>query len=596
MLGSDELELLSRFHAGELDAEQTAWLKGRLEREPELARALKRLQRLDEAVLGLKLEASGEAEAVEQAISELAPRRASRVWLALAAGVLVAVGIGIGVSWREEGTKVAEEVRPGPVVPPDAVVRVVDAGVEPSKAPAAAFAPRTMTAGATPMRLEREGHDVWLAPFSHVRLEDERSVRVESGAAVLEGIGRLMLGELVLTVDGLAAGCLEPKECLTRVGVLLTGTQRRAEPQVLKSLELKASKWRAPVAMVLSGGARAEMPGVVAMALAAGDDVQEKPHGAKPPRRFAMFDVPKDVEANFPKDLNHYVMQRGDKIAKCHARALVRPPAAAAKYTAVLSVSERGWVGKVRVMQRRDEASARPSIAECVAEALRDGHLPRLVESEPYEVRYDFEVQPRGDDSGGWMVLLPQVLGEPQLTFMANRAGSAEVAVGDSPSEGPANAKVTVVLFSELECPFCLKAHDTWKQLRARYSGRVRFVFKHRPMEFHPQGILGAKAMAAAHVQGRFWDFSDRAFELKASTFDQLRNIALGLSLDLGRFERDLDSTAVQTQLSADADEAKRLGVKGVPSWFIDGEEVVGAQPFEKLAEKIDAALLRARR
>lgn len=173
---------------------------------------------------------------------------------------------------------------------------------------------------------------------------------------------------------------------------------------------------------------------------------------------------------------------------------------------------------------------------------------------------------------------------------VADRAERFTVEVGQSPSVGPADAPVTVVLFSEAECSFCVKAHDVLKQLQKDYAGRVRFVFKHYPLPSHRGALEAARALHAAHAQRHFWELLDSAYGSPVSTESGVYDAqARALGLDLQQYRRDVVSKETAAVIEADIAEAKRLGVKGVPAWFINGKEVVGFRPVEVMRQEIDA-------
>ena len=167
-----------------------------------------------------------------------------------------------------------------------------------------------------------------------------------------------------------------------------------------------------------------------------------------------------------------------------------------------------------------------------------------------------------------------------------------EVQLGKSPSVGPADAKVTVVLFSEAECSFCVKSHAVLKDLEKEYAGRVRFVFKHFPLPRHAGGRQAALALHAAHAQGKFWEMVESAYGSPVSSEGGLYDAqARALGLDLQQYRRDVSSPETAAVIDADIAEGHRLGLKGVPAWFVNGREVVGHRPLETMRQLVEAAL-----
>jgi protein-disulfide isomerase len=174
-------------------------------------------------------------------------------------------------------------------------------------------------------------------------------------------------------------------------------------------------------------------------------------------------------------------------------------------------------------------------------------------------------------------------------------AGSEErvaIDLGASVIKGSNAAPVTVVVFSDFECPYCKKAKDRIADLEAANAGKVRFVFKHRPLPFHESARLYARAAEAASAQGKFWAMHDRLFSAeKRPDRATLEAYAAELGLDLNRFKRDLDSKETEARIKADEALADRLEVKGTPTFFINGRRITGAQPTATIQAVIDEEL-----
>jgi protein-disulfide isomerase len=162
----------------------------------------------------------------------------------------------------------------------------------------------------------------------------------------------------------------------------------------------------------------------------------------------------------------------------------------------------------------------------------------------------------------------------------------------EAPSLGRADAKVTVEVWSDFQCPFCARGAERLQQLRAKYGDQVRFVFRQQPLPFHSNARLAAIASMAANEQGRFWEFHDALFA-QQSELDRasLEALAGKLKLDVERFRRALDSSTWSNYVDTEQAEAQRRGVAGTPTFFINGKPVVGAQPLSAFTGIIDAAL-----
>jgi protein-disulfide isomerase len=168
------------------------------------------------------------------------------------------------------------------------------------------------------------------------------------------------------------------------------------------------------------------------------------------------------------------------------------------------------------------------------------------------------------------------------------------VSIGDAPARGGTREPVIIVMFMDVQCPFCARADATMNELAERYGDRVRFVFKHMPLGFHDQAMPAALALEAAARQGRFWEYHDRLF----ARVTDLRNegffdeIAAESGLDPGRFRRDLEDPALASRIAADQAQAQSLGISGTPSFLVAGYPMVGAQPIERFIAAIDRELV----
>ncbi|HYV65134.1 MAG TPA: thioredoxin domain-containing protein [Myxococcales bacterium] len=175
-----------------------------------------------------------------------------------------------------------------------------------------------------------------------------------------------------------------------------------------------------------------------------------------------------------------------------------------------------------------------------------------------------------------------------------------KVPVGTAPVKGDAEAKVTIVEFSDFECPFCGRAIEVLKQVEARYGKDVRFAFKHNPLPIHPDAPYASRASIAAGKQGKFWQMHDKLFEANVARTpnglkpDHIDQMARDLGLDLDRFHRDAESQETKDQVEADQAQARALGANGTPYFYVNGQRIAGAQPFEQFRAVIDAALRRA--
>ncbi len=177
----------------------------------------------------------------------------------------------------------------------------------------------------------------------------------------------------------------------------------------------------------------------------------------------------------------------------------------------------------------------------------------------------------------------------------------ADVDVGDAYVKGDKNAKVTIIEYSDFECPFCGRFYtQTLGQLEKEYidTGKVKLAYKHLPLPFHQNAQkAGEAAECAGEVGGNdgFWDMHDAIFDStvaqKGIAVADLKRMAGEIGLDQGKFDSCLDNGDMAAKVQAHAAEAAKLGASGTPSFFVNGVKVVGAQPFSVFKTTIDAAL-----
>jgi len=169
------------------------------------------------------------------------------------------------------------------------------------------------------------------------------------------------------------------------------------------------------------------------------------------------------------------------------------------------------------------------------------------------------------------------------------------VDLADAPVRGNAKAPVTILEFSDFQCPFCARARPTVARVRETYGDKVRWAFRHFPLNFHPYAEKAGEAAACAGDQGRFWEMHDQlwAHNTKLDVAD-LKGYAGALNLDAAAFAQCLDSGRHAGLVSRDMDAGSGYGVSGTPAFFVNGRPLVGAQPFEAFQQVIDDELQRA--
>jgi protein-disulfide isomerase len=170
-----------------------------------------------------------------------------------------------------------------------------------------------------------------------------------------------------------------------------------------------------------------------------------------------------------------------------------------------------------------------------------------------------------------------------------------EVSTEGAPSRGAPDAPVTIVEFSEFQCPFCSRAQPTLKQILERYAGKVKLVHRDFPLDsLHPRARPAAEAARCARDQEKFWEYHDLVFKnFPQASADDLKRYASQAGLDVTRFEGCLSAGVHKTAVQDDVDEGTKLGVTGTPAFFINGRLISGAQPLDAFVRVIEDELAR---
>jgi protein-disulfide isomerase len=164
-------------------------------------------------------------------------------------------------------------------------------------------------------------------------------------------------------------------------------------------------------------------------------------------------------------------------------------------------------------------------------------------------------------------------------------------------TRGPAAAPVTIVEWSDYECPFCQRAQELLHRLHGEFPDTVRFVFKDFPLRSHPNALPAALAARCASAQDRFWEYHDLLFVGQPDlSRDHLIGYARRLGLDTPAFTACLDSARFRDAVLADQREGREAGVRATPTFFINQRKIEGALPLEEFRAAIRQALRDAGR
>ncbi len=223
------------------------------------------------------------------------------------------------------------------------------------------------------------------------------------------------------------------------------------------------------------------------------------------------------------------------------------------------------------------------------------------------------EAEPRDRGRLVWMVILPVVfalgLGTGYLLWGRNiapaEATTAEVQIPDNvrrydvptegdPSIGPDDAEITIVEFSDYQCPFCKRWHDdVFTRLLQDYPDQVRIVYRDLPItSIHPEAYPAAQAAHCAGEQGAYWQYHSALFSQKYGLGQAAyEKYAVELGLDTSAFAQCQSEDRYSSQITSDVDFASGLGISSTPTFFINGIALVGAQPYDVFKQVIDLEL-----
>ncbi len=170
-----------------------------------------------------------------------------------------------------------------------------------------------------------------------------------------------------------------------------------------------------------------------------------------------------------------------------------------------------------------------------------------------------------------------------------------DIPIGENdPSRGPTDAAVTIIEFSDYECPYCQRFHQqVVSQIWEEYEGQIRYVFKDFPLtNVHPNSLPAASAALCANEQDAFWEYHEMLFSMKEGLSDEAYlTYAEDLGLDLDAFSQCVEENRYEEDVLSDLQMAAELGVNSTPTFLINGLPVIGAQPFEVFSQVIDQEL-----
>ncbi len=163
----------------------------------------------------------------------------------------------------------------------------------------------------------------------------------------------------------------------------------------------------------------------------------------------------------------------------------------------------------------------------------------------------------------------------------------------DDPMRGSKSAPVTIVEFTDFQCPFCKRSQDTIKQVEQTYGNKVTLVERQYPLPFHNRAKPAAEAALCAKDQGKFWEMHDKLFPSQSMEDSDIKRFATEVGLNQKKFDQCLAEHKYAARIEADIADGQRYGVRGTPHFFINGRPISGAQPFEVFKSAIDDELAK---
>jgi protein-disulfide isomerase len=222
--------------------------------------------------------------------------------------------------------------------------------------------------------------------------------------------------------------------------------------------------------------------------------------------------------------------------------------------SSLTSSEQRVWVDLVNELL--SPCGEPVSVAQCVAEARS---CSACVPAARYVVRLVAEGLERSEI-------------QDHFASRFDDKRKVSIDIGDAPVRGAPMAKITIVEFSDFECPYCGAAHPVLSQTIEQLGGQVNLVFKQFPLEGHKNAMPAARAAIAAQRQGKFWELADLLFEHQRELSpDKIRALAQEAGLDMARFDADVASAEVQERVERDRKDGLALDVQGTPTLFING-------------------------
>ncbi len=200
-----------------------------------------------------------------------------------------------------------------------------------------------------------------------------------------------------------------------------------------------------------------------------------------------------------------------------------------------------------------------------------------------------------GSDEGTGSAVVVPTAPLPSAPGEVNPNIRQDVKYDDAPVKGDKDAKITIIEFSDFQCPFCGRFYEqALPSIQKEYidTGKAKLAFKHLPLSFHEYAMPAAEASECANEQGKFWEYHDKIFANQGLlNNDMLNTWAKDVGLDTDKFDKCMKEGKYKSKIQKDLSDASAYGASGTPTFFINGKILVGAQPFSAFKQVIDAEL-----
>lgn len=253
--------------------------------------------------------------------------------------------------------------------------------------------------------------------------------------------------------------------------------------------------------------------------------------------------------------------------------------------------AKKRGISRAELLQQEVNAKV-AAVSDADVEKIYNTNKPKLGNKTLEEVKPQIVQQMQGSKQQERQQAFVRELRKEAKVKLLLTPPIVELTLDGAPVRGSADAPVTIVEFSDFQCPYCAKAQAELDKVREAYKDKVKLVFKDFPLAFHAQAPKAAEAARCAGDQEKYWEYHDVLFaNNRALDPTNLKKYAADLKLDTSQFDTCLDSGKYAAAVKKDFVEGSRVGVSGTPAFFVNGRPLTGAQPFSAFQDMIEEVL-----